>query len=183
VVGMVANFRPRKGAEILIEAVAAVTRAGRPLQLVMIGEPFRDGDRDYGAVLRAAVERAGLAERTTFTGFRPDVAHLIAGLDLFVLPSLFGEGLPMALLEAMGSGVAVLTTPVEGIVEVVQEEQNGLLVPAGDVDSLAAAIERLVADPDVRARLAAAGRETVADRYSADRMARGFEAVYEELGR
>jgi phosphatidyl-myo-inositol alpha-mannosyltransferase len=183
VVGMVANFRPRKGTELLIQAAGELARAGVPLRVLLVGEAYREGDRDYAAELVALGQGAGLGERITFTGFRADAERLIAGLDLFVLPSRFGEGLPMVLLEAMGSAVPVVMTPVEGIVEVVQDGLNGLLVAPDDVAELRDAMRSLLESPARRADLGAAGRETVISRYSSDRMAEGFEAVYEEAAR
>ena len=178
-VGMVANFRPRKGTELLIEAAGQLVSAGVPLRLLLVGEAFREGDRDYAAELAALGRRVGIGERITFTGFRADADRLISGLDVFVLPSRFGEGLPMVLLEAMGSGVPVITTPVEGIVEVVQDGRNGVLVAPDDVAALRDAMRALLESPERREGLGTVGRETVIDRYSADRMAEGIESVYE----
>jgi phosphatidylinositol alpha-mannosyltransferase len=180
-IGMVANFRPRKGTEVLIEAVGQLARAGTPARLVLVGEAFRDGTRDYAAELAALAAARGIGDRVTFTGFRADPERIIAGLDTLVLPSRFGEGLPMVLLEAMGAGVPVVTTPVEGIVEVVDDGRNALLVPPDDATALAHALRELVSDPARRSALRAAGRDTVIDRYTADRMAAGFERVYAEV--
>jgi phosphatidylinositol alpha-mannosyltransferase len=177
----VANFRPRKGTEVLIEAVGQLARAGTPARLVLVGEAFRDGTRDYAAELAALAAARGIGDRVTFTGFRADPERIIAGLDTLVLPSRFGEGLPMVLLEAMGAGVPVVTTPVEGIVEVVDDGRNALLVPPDDATALAHALRELVSDPARRSALRAAGRDTVIDRYTADRMAAGFERVYAEV--
>ena len=181
VVGMVAVFRPRKGAELLIQAAARALGTGVPIHLVMVGEAFRSEGRDYAAELRSLAEAAGLGDHITFTGFRRDTDLLIAGLDLFVLPSRFGEGLPMVLLEAMGAGVPVVTTPVEGIAEVVTDGENGILVPPDDIPSLATAIQRALTDPVTSARLGSAGRDTVLERYTSDAMARGIESVYREI--
>jgi glycosyltransferase involved in cell wall biosynthesis len=181
IVGMVAVFRPRKGADLLIEAAAQVRAMGCPMHLLLVGEAFRGEGRDYGAQLRALASAAGLGEHVTFTGFRRDTDRVIAGLDLFVLPSRFGEGLPMVLLEAMGAGVPVVTTPVEGIVEAVRDGENGILVQPDDVRGLARAIARALADPTASARLGEAGRQTVVERYTSDSMARGIEAVYREI--
>lgn len=183
VVGMVANFRPRKGTEVLIEAAAGLGRAGLPVRLLLVGEAFREGDRDYGAELAALADRLGVADRVTFTGFRADVDRIIVGLDLFVLPSRFGEGLPMVLLEAMGAAVPVVSTPVEGIVEVIDDGANGLLVPPNDSAALADAMRALLENPARRAAVAARGRATVSEGYSSERMAMGFEQVYAEVAR
>jgi glycosyltransferase involved in cell wall biosynthesis len=180
-IGMVANFRPRKGTEFLIEAVGRLVADGVPARLILVGEAFREGARDYAAELAALAAARGIGDRVTFTGFRPDPERIIAGLDLFVLPSRFGEGLPMVLLEAMGAGVPVVTTPVEGIVEVVDDGRNARLVPPDDLVALAEALRALIADPSNRVALGAAGRDTVVARYTSDRMAEGFERVYGEV--
>jgi glycosyltransferase involved in cell wall biosynthesis len=115
------------------------------------------------------------------TGFRPDVERVLGGLDLFVLPSRFGEGLPMVLLEAMGAGLPVVSTPVEGITELISDGRDGLMVPVDDVGALAGAIGDLLTDPGRRARMGTDAREKVARSYSSDAMARGIEAVYREV--
>ena len=181
VIGMVANFRPRKGTELLIDAAGRLVREGAPIRLVLIGEAFRDGSRDYTEELADRARRVGLGERIAFTGFRADVDRLIRGLDIFVLPSRFGEGLPMVLLEAMGSAVPVITTPVEGIAELVDHGRNGLLVPVDDVAALHDALRSLLDDSGRRAELGQAGRATVVSGHTADRMAEGIESVYEEV--
>jgi glycosyltransferase involved in cell wall biosynthesis len=180
-IGLVANLRPRKGADILIQALGLLHDPFGRVRLMLVGEPFREGGRDYGRELREVAASMGVGERTFLVGFRPDVEEILAGLDLFVLPSLFGEGLPMVLLEAMGAALPVISTPVEGIPEVIANEQNGLLVPTEDPASLARAIERLLADPALRQRLGEAGRRTVLERYTADGMAAAIERVYDEL--
>ena len=180
-IGMVANFRPRKGTELLIDVAGRLAREGVPIRLLLVGEAFREGSRDYADELADRARRVGLDERIVFTGFRADVDRLIRGLDVFVLPSRFGEGLPMVLLEAMGSAVPVVTTPVEGIAELVDHERNGLLVPVDDVAALHGALRSLLDDPARRAELGQAGRATVVAGYTADRMAEGIESVYEEV--
>lgn len=183
VVGMVANFRPRKGTEILLEAVASLDPEETPIRLLLVGEAFRDGGLDYAAQLAATAERLGIGGRVTFTGFRSDAHAIVAGLDVAVLPSLFGEGLPMVLLEAMASSVPVISTPVEGIAEVVDDGRSGVLVPASDALALAEALRVMARDPARRAALGSAGRETVVAGYTADRMAVAFDALYREVTR
>ena len=181
IVGLVANLRPRKGAEILMRAVAQLRAEGRPLHVLLVGEAFRGEGRDYGAELRRLAEDLDISDQTTFAGFRRDTDAIISGLDVFVLPSLFGEGLPMALLEAMGAGVPTVSTPTEGIAEVISDGQTGMLVPSGDVTALAHAVRRLLTDGALAATIADRGRETVAAQHTAGVMAKSIEAVYEEL--
>ena len=181
IVGLVANLRPRKGAEILMRAAAELKRAQVPVHLLFVGEAFRGEGRDYQADLASLGHNLKIVEQTTFAGFQRDTDGIIAGLDVFVLPSLFGEGLPMALLEAMGAGVPAVSTPVEGIADLVKDGRNGLLVPAGEVTALASAIRRLLTDSEFAATIARYGRDTVSEHHSADVMARSIEAVNEDL--
>ena len=181
-VGMVANLRPRKGAELLLAATAELARSGFDLHVMLVGQPFREFGRDYGLELRLLVDRLGLGPRVTLTGYRSDIDRLMSAIDVFVLPSLFGEGMPMVLLEAMGMGLPVITTSVEGIPEVVTAGEDGILVPPGDSQALATAIRRLVGDAGLRRRLGSAARRTLIAKFTADRMARGIDEVYAELG-
>ena len=181
VVGMVANFRPRKGAEDLIDAVGAMAAAGRDLHLLLVGEAFREAGRDYASELLARAHDVGLTGHVTMTGYREDVVRLLAAMDVFVLPSLFGEGLPMVLLEAMAAQRPVIATPVEGIVEVLRSGQNGVLVPARSPAILGERIAELLDSSSRRFALGTGARATVVESYSRERMTNGIEAVYEEL--
>jgi glycosyltransferase involved in cell wall biosynthesis len=109
---------------------------------------------------------------------RPGFYH---ALDAFLLPSLH-EGLPMALLEAMASGVPVLASRLEGIAAALAEDEEGLLAGAGALEEFAAKLARLENEPGLRTKLAGAAR-TKAESFSASRTAHGVEAVYyAELG-
>jgi glycosyltransferase involved in cell wall biosynthesis len=132
--------------------------------------------------LAALVRARGVADRVRFLGAVTDRPGFYHALDAFLLPSLH-EGLPMALLEAMASGVPVLASRLEGIAAALEENTEGLLAPAGDVPAFAGALARLVDDPALRTRLASAGREKVARRFSARETMRRVEALYDrELG-
>jgi len=107
---------------------------------------------------RAKVQEYGLGDRVELPGWvGPErVAELIASADILVLPS-FIENLPLSIVEAMAAGVAVVATPVGAVPDIVRDGETGLLVPAGDVDTLTAALTRLVNDPGLRERLGTAG--------------------------
>jgi glycosyltransferase involved in cell wall biosynthesis len=147
----------RKGTFDLIQAVAQLPAEVRQtLKLIIAGD---------GEVERAQqmVEQLGLQETVQLLGW-VDAAQrdcLLQQSDVFVLPS-YNEGLPLALMEAMGWGLPVLTTPVSGIPDIVSTEQNGLLVPAGAVPELSMAIARLVQSEALRLRLGKAARQTMA---------------------
>jgi glycosyltransferase involved in cell wall biosynthesis len=107
---------------------------------------------------RAKAAEYGLGDRVDLPGWvGPDrVAELISTADILVLPS-FIENLPLSIIEAMASGVAVVATPVGAVPDIVRDGETGLLVPVGDVDALTTALTRLVNDPALRARMGAAG--------------------------
>jgi glycosyltransferase involved in cell wall biosynthesis len=119
---------------------------------------------DRGPDMTALLRDAGLGARLRLLGHRDDVADLMAAADLFVLPSRF-EGLPMSVIEAMLTGLPVIAANVRGPAEQVVPEVTGLLVPPGDAPALAAALQRLAADPALRARMGAAGRLRAVERY------------------
>ncbi len=147
-----------KGTPQLIEALGQLqSRPGWTATLA--------GDGDV-ATSRARIAALGLADRVSIPGWlqSEDVDRLLEETDVFILPS-FSEGLPMAIIEAFSAGIAVIATPVNAVVDVVQNERNGLLVEPGDVDAIAAAILRLVEDPQLRQRLGETARQDHKERY------------------
>ena len=117
-----------------------------------------------------------------FLGTRRDLPEIYRALDLFVQPSLW-EGLPLALLKAMGAGLPVVATEVSGSTEAIEDGVNGRLVAPGDPQALARAILELARQPEARRRLADAARRTVAARYSLEAMLRQLEELYLGLWR
>jgi glycosyltransferase involved in cell wall biosynthesis len=181
IVAMVALFRPRKGAEVVLEALSHLAVHGQAPQCLLVGAFLQEPGRDYEADLRNQVARAGLDELVTFTGFRDDIPRILASIDALLLPSLFGEGMPMVVLEAMATGRAVIATNSEGLSEAIEDGVNGLLVPPSDSGRLADAIRAVARSRTLRDALGAAARETVRTRYSADTMARGIDEAYASL--
>ena len=108
------------------------------------------------------------------------VGAAAASADVLVLPS-HHEGLPMSMLEAMAAGVAVVVTSVGAIPEALNTDEDGVIVPPGDVDALADALDALLADSERRGRIAATGRARVIRDYSVARVARDLDAVYRQL--
>jgi glycosyltransferase involved in cell wall biosynthesis len=136
------------------------------------------GDGDVEAARRFAAEN-DLADRVNVPGWvgSDEVAKLISEADVLVLPS-FVENLPLSVIEGMASGLAVVATPVGAVEDIVTDEVSGLLVTPGDVDGLTIALSRLVADPDLRARLGAAARATHRERLELGAFARAMSAVW-----
>jgi glycosyltransferase involved in cell wall biosynthesis len=140
------------------------------------------GDGDLGKVQRYA-QALNLGARVTLRGWlaRGDGEDLLARAAVFALPS-YAEGLPMSLLEAMAAGCPVVATPVGGIPDLVTHDVNGLLVPPGNPQALADALQRILRDRALAARLGNAARQTIANRFNAERSLERLEQVYAELG-
>jgi len=176
--GTVALFRPRKGIEVLIEALAVLRREGLPVRVRAVG-PFETPE--FGARLRALAERLGVTESIQWTGFTRDVGAELQKMDLFVLPSLFGEGLPMVVLEAMAAGVPVVATAVEGVPEAIRDGRDGAIARPNDAEDLSRAIGRIVHGELDWSQLRASALTRHARRFSDRSMAAGVAAVYREV--
>jgi len=173
VIGSVANFTPKKDHATLLMALAVVLKRHPAVQLVLVGSgPLEDA-------VRARVRALGLGGAVMFAGSRSDVAEILPAFDLFALSSKY-EGLPIALLEAMASGIAPVATCVGGIPEVITDGENGRLLPAGQPDAFGLALADLLDVPDRRARLAARARRRAAD-FDITRAVRRMERWYEEI--
>jgi glycosyltransferase involved in cell wall biosynthesis len=154
----VGRLVPAKGQHVLMDAVGSLVRSGHKLRLRLVG----DGP-DRPSLERAAALLDGVV---TFEGSvnQDKVLQIYRDADIFALAS-FAEGIPVVLMEAMAMEVPCISTYVAGIPELIRSEVDGILVMPSDDRALAAAIERLILDPDLRARLAAAGRQRVMQKY------------------
>lgn len=178
VLGTVALFRPRKGLEVLLDALAKLRREGSSIRLRAVGG-FETPE--YEQQIKRLTDQLGLVDAVEWTGFTDDVDREFAQMDLFVLPSLFGEGLPMVVLEAMAAGVPVVATRVEGVPEAIRDRRDGLLAEPGDPFSLAQAIAQVVQGEVDWSALRASGLERHADAFSEHSMAAGVAEVYRRV--
>ncbi|MGE0757150.1 MAG: glycosyltransferase [Pirellulaceae bacterium] len=172
VLGTVALFRPRKGLEVLLDAVAQLARADLPVRLLAVGA-FET--REYEQQIQQHVVARNLQDRIEWTGFTTDVAKQLTRMDLLALPSLFGEGLPMVVLEAMAAGVPVVASRVEGVPEAIEDGVSGCIVEPGSASDLADGIARVVRGEinwtQLRRRALARHGECFSDRIMASRTA------------
>jgi glycosyltransferase involved in cell wall biosynthesis len=177
-IGTVALFRERKGLEVLIEAVARLHAQGLPVRLNIVG-PFETAE--YEARVHGLADSLGASGLIDWRGFRVDIAGELAAMDLFVMPSVLREGLPMVLLEAMAAGVPIVASRVEGIPEVIRDCQDGLLVRPGDADDLAQALARMIrGDADSQALRSSAYWRQVSH-FSDRSMTAGVARVYADV--
>jgi glycosyltransferase involved in cell wall biosynthesis len=158
----------------------------RPLDLVRVAAKV-DGSRLLLAgdgELRPAVEQLaaelGLTDRVRLLGYVDDIGSWYGAFDAFLLTSA-NEGAPVVAIEALAAGVPVVATDAGGTRNVVDDGETGYLAPVGALDTLAELLERLRDDPALRARLGATGAVRMRERFSTQRMADGFDAVYAEI--
>jgi glycosyltransferase involved in cell wall biosynthesis len=169
----VSRIDPRKGLRHLPPAIAELARRGHDVRLTIVGPTVgKMGEEERDRVLASASEH-GIADRIDFVGSRtlPQALAIAREHDLFVLPTLPGEGVPRVLLEAMASGLPIVVSNVAGVPTLVQHGVNGLLVPPADPLAIADAVDRLIRDGDLRRRLIATGSRA-ARAHTADSHAR-----------
>ena len=172
-VGLIGRLAWEKGIDIYLAAAARVHAELPNARFVVIGEgPDREA-------LEGTLDTLRLGSAVRFLGRRDDMPSVYASLDLMVSASR-QEGLPIALLEGMASGLPIVATAVGEVPTVVREGCTGLVVPPGDPSALAAAMLELLRDPERRASFSSAAREGIASEYSADRMAADYVRVYQE---
>jgi len=174
VIGSVGSLTKRKGHRFLIEAFAKVANDIPNVRLVIAGE-----GPEFGS-LTSLVHSLDLASRVTFTGYSSNVPSLLSEFDLYVHPAT-DEPFGIAVLEAMSSGLCVIATAVDGVPEIIQDGQTGILVASQDPDQMASAMRRTLVAPDLRSRLGAMAIEEVSARFDILKTVDGYAAVYRSL--
>jgi glycosyltransferase involved in cell wall biosynthesis len=170
-IAVVATLKEQKGHHILLDAAASVVHRYPEAHFLLIG------DGELRPALVSRIGALGLEEHVHLLGTRHDVPNLLAASDLFALPSLW-EGLAMALVEAMASGLPVVATDVSGTRQVMIDGATGLLVPPADAERLAAALVVLLEDPARAREMGVAGRNRVESQFSASRQAADHLALF-----
>ena len=173
----VGNVRRVKGQDNLVHATAALLQRRSDVRVVSAGAEHGAGELDR---LRALAVATGAGGHVTFLGLRQDVADLMNAADLVVNPS-DSEGLPLAVLEAMLLAKPIVATAVGGVPDLLPDGVCGLLVPPKDPAALAAAMERLLSDPELGAALGAAARRVAERDYALEGTVRTLEDAYAEL--
>jgi len=178
-VGMVGHLAPIKGQEEFIRAAAIVCLARNEVDFIIAGEDkSRDGENR--ATIEKLIRDLELGDRVQLAGWIDNVAGLLATLDLFVSPAR-AEPFGLSIVEAMAAGVPVVATASEGAREIVDPDESGRLVPIGDVEALAKAINDLLGNANERDRLARNARAAANSRFTLQRMVDGTEQVYREV--
>lgn len=177
VICCVALMRPRKGISKLLEAFANVDQA-TPSTLRLVG-PFETKEYEYE--VKNLCQYLNIEGRVEFTGFCDNIAAQLASTDIFCLPSLYGEGMPMVILEAMAAGLPIVSTQVEGIPEQVRHNIDGLLVMPNNSVELTSALNTLVADSQLRQTMGHEARSRQQSYFSDVSMAQAVARVYNDI--
>lgn len=172
VVGIVAALRSEKSIETLIDAFARVSRGLHQLVIV--------GDGPSKEALQKRVQAAAIEPCCTFAPATPDVASWYRSIDIFVLPSV-NESFSNSLMEAMACGCSVIASSVGGNIELVRDDDNGLLFEAGNAAHLARQLGRLLLDAVLCRRLSAAAIRTIQEGYTREIAAQRLGALYQQL--
>ncbi len=173
-VGTVAILRGKKGHRYILDAVPAILKACPDAHFVFAG----DGPQFENIQNRVA--KQGLQDRVHLLGLRRDIANVLSGLDLFVLPTQ-QEALGTAYIEAMTHGLAIVGSNVDGVPEVVADGVNGFLIDPFDADALAEKVTLLLQDEALRQKMGQASLQQVESRFHVDTMNRQMQALYRQL--
>ena len=163
VFGVVAVLRHNKGHRVLLEALSRLHAAVPETAIKLLIE----GNGPLREELEEFARSAGLTENCMFVGDEVNVMNFIAAVDAIVLPSLYGEDFPNVILEAMAMAKPVIASRLSGTPEQVIDGETGLLIEPGDVAGFAAALERLVEDPSLGAKMGQAGRRRFEEHFTA----------------
>jgi glycosyltransferase involved in cell wall biosynthesis len=171
-IGILAMMSHFKGHRDLFAAFAQLLPAQPALRLLVIG------DGPNRAAFEEEARALGIAHAVRFVGYVADAENWLPALELFVHPSSGDEGVPQSVMQAMACGLPVIATAVGSLPDLVRHQETGLVVPKHDPAAIAAAITRLQGDPALAARLAAAGRAHVEEKFSREAMLDRMESLF-----
>jgi glycosyltransferase involved in cell wall biosynthesis len=179
-IGIVGRLAPWKGQHIFVKAAAKLHKLGYKAKYVIVGAALF-GEDDYEQKLQKSVIDLGIENSIEFLGFCADVPSVLQDLDILVHASTTPEPFGQVVIEGMAAGLAVIGTDGGGVKEIISHQENGILIPMDDVDSMAEAIRLLIDKPERAKQLGTAAREHVRTNYSVANSARRMETVYRTL--
>lgn len=180
VVGIVGHIQGWKGQDLVVQAMAALRDRHPALRCLIVGGVHRQGT-EYAERMRARIATERLGERVILTGARRDVAACLDAMDVAIHASTNPEPFGRVLIEAMALGRPLIAPREGGPLEIVVDGDTGILVPPRDPSALAAAIDRLIADPELRRRMGAAGRARVEAVFDIRHHVAAMEAIFDDM--
>lgn len=179
VIGMSARFTEGKGHEELLLATKDLVQEYDNLKLFLVGEPSR-GENTYGKKIRDMVDELKLSEKVIFTGFRTDMPEMYSAMDIFAFPS-HSEAFGIALTEAMSMERACVASNANGILDIIEDNKNGLMFENKNYLSLKEKLEQLINSKSERERLGKEARKTVIQKFEIQKITDDFAKLYNKL--
>jgi glycosyltransferase involved in cell wall biosynthesis len=179
-VGLVGRISAWKGQDVFIRAAARLHEGFPNVRFRIIGAALFS-EQEYEKIIRSLVTELKLDRTVEFCGFRTDIANAIDELDILVHASTVPEPFGQVIIEGMAAGKPVIATNAGGAAEIIRPDVDGLLVPLGDHDALAHALQSLIRSPDLRQRLGAAGRRRVAEHFTIAYTAAKVQDVFDHI--
>ncbi|MDQ2744526.1 MAG: glycosyltransferase family 4 protein [Chloroflexota bacterium] len=182
VLTVVGRLVPRKGQDVFLQALRLLVERDVPVHGLIVGAPPRNlagAEALYPVKLQAMADHPSLCKRASFLGHRSDIPAILGASDVVVMPSL-DDPFPLAVIEALAAGVPVIASRSGGHAEAIADGVTGLLVPPRDAEALAAAVELLRSEPELRDMLSRNGRAAVREHFSEATLPGRLEALYRE---
>jgi len=178
-IGIIGRITPLKGHLYFIKAMAEVARVIPQLKIWVIGDAPASKEA-YKEQIQVLVKRLGLSHITQFLGTQRDIPAILSHLDLLVLATTSHEAFGRVIIEAQASGVPVVATRVGGVIDIIEDGKNGLLIPAADPNSIAEAVIKIFKNPQLAADIAENAYRKVKEKYSVELMVKKTYDVYRE---
>jgi len=176
--GSVGLIRPCKGIEVLIESIAILKKRNCPIRATIVGTFYTES---YQQEIMQLVAKNGLTADIEFPGFTTDVPAHLKNFDLFAMPSVEPEGLPMVLLEAMAHGLPMIGSDVPGVRDAITHDSDGYIFPNKNPEALANTVQNFITGKINWLRLSKNAKSRHHEQFSAERMAQEFSEVYHNL--
>ncbi len=178
-IGIVGRITPIKGHAFFLQAIARVIKMFPKVKIMIVGDAPKDKP-EYKENLEVLIRRLDIERFIEFSGSRHDIAKIMSGLDLLVLPSVGQEAFGRVIIEAGASGVPVIATRIGGAVDIIENGKTGILVKPGDIIELVDSIIKVLKDRELAKNLAIEARKKIEKEYSLVRMAEDTIKVYED---
>jgi len=179
-IGIIGRISPIKGHRYFLRAISKIVRRIPKVRALIIGEPSLGKER-YKENLQIFVRQLGISSYVEFSGRKSDMPKVLSELDILVMATTTQEAFGRVLIEAQAVGVPVIGTKVGGVVEIIEDGVNGILIPPEDHEAMAEAITRLYKDKELVRRFVKKGREKVEKLFSLKRMAKETIRTYQEI--
>ena len=177
-IGTIGRLQEGKGHIEFLEMAARIAAEFSQARFIIVGEATR-GEEHRAEKIYRKIDQVNLGKRLVLAGFRKDIPAVLAAMDIFAFPSR-AEAFGLVIIEAMAAGVPVVSTRSDGVLDIIKDGVNGILVDRQNVDQLTAAVRSLIVDAKRRKELAAAGRRTIEEKFTIDRMVAETEKVYRD---